>query len=235
MEDHRDERYDESDFSGTRFHGVIWDGVTITDSWFDGVEISGMVRSLTVNGVEVAGYVEAELDRRHPERVLLRSDDLDELRTAWRTVQDQAERTLEHARSLPVEALDEQVEGEWSYLETLRHLVFATDRWISGPVLDDPHPFHRLGRPNDPLDEVPDGMVDLDARPSLDEVLAVRWERMQRVADVLDRLEPEGLAREVASPNGGPTTVRYCLQVALREEWWHDRYATRDLAVLASR
>ena len=46
------------------------------------------------------------------------------------------------------EQLDESVDGEWSFLETLRHLVFATDRWITGPVLDDADPFHRLGLPN---------------------------------------------------------------------------------------
>ena len=31
--------------------------------------------------------------------------------------------------------LDASVDGEYSYLQTLRHLVFAIDRWITGPVL----------------------------------------------------------------------------------------------------
>ena len=50
--------------------------------------------------------------------------------------------------------LDESVDEQWSYLETLRHLVFATDRWVTGPVLRDANPFHPLGMPNPPLDEV---------------------------------------------------------------------------------
>ena len=234
MEDHRTERYDESDFTGTRFHGAILNEVVITDSWVEDVAISGVVRSLTVNGVEVAAYVEAELDRRHPVRPLLRSDDIDGLRAGWSAVERTAAETLARARSLPPEVLDASVDGEWSYLETIRHLVMATDRWISGPVLGEAEPFHRLGRPNDPLDEVPDGVFDLDARPSLDEVVAVRRGRQDRVAALLEELadDPAGLDREVPSPNGGATTVRYCIQVVLREEWWHDQYATRDLAVL---
>jgi hypothetical protein len=133
---------------------------------------------------------------------------------------------------VPPDKLDEAVEGERSYLETLRHLVFATDRWITGPVLRDPNPFHRMGRPNDPLDEVPDGMFDLDARPTVDEVLAVRRARMDRVADHIQTPDTDELRRVVPSPNGGTTTVLLCLDVVLREEWWHDQYANRDLSVL---
>lgn len=41
--------------------------------------------------------------------------------------------------------------------------------------------------------------------------------------------------RPVPSPNGGSTSVRACFHVVIREEWWHNQYATRDLAVLADR
>ena len=232
MEDHRDERYVEADFSGSRFRGVVLHGVTISDALIEDVDISGHVRSLTVNGIDVAAYVEAELDRRHPERRLLAAQDLPGLREGWDVVQGIAGRTLDRARDLAPELLDERVDGEWSYLETLRHLVCATDRWISGPIFADPEPFHRLGRPNDPVDEWPEGLFDLDAHPTLDEVLAARNDRIERVSSVLRDLDPAGLDREVESPYEGATTVRYCLHVILREEWWHDQYATRDLTVL---
>jgi len=106
---------------------------------------------------------------------------------------------------------------------------------LTGPVLGDPDPFHRLGRPNDPLDEVPAGMFDLEARPTLDEVMVIRRGRMDRVADYVRVIDDDELEREVTSPNGGPTTVLRCLHVVLREEWWHDQYANRDLAVLEDR
>jgi hypothetical protein len=110
--------------------------------------------------------------------------------------------------------------------------VFATDRWITGPVLRDANPFHPLGMPNPPHDEVDAGHFALDAKPTFDEVLAVRRERMDRVAELVKEIDADELRRQVASPNGGMVTVMSCLHVVFREEWWHDHYANRDLAIL---
>ena len=55
---------------------------------------------------------------------------------------------------------------------------------------------------------------------------------MDLVAGLVDQIDAEELDREVASPNGGIVTGRGCLHVVLREEWWHDRYANRDLTIL---
>ena len=38
---------------------------------------------------------------------------------------------------LPAAALDQQVSEEWSFAQTLRHLVFITDAWASRTVLDE--------------------------------------------------------------------------------------------------
>jgi hypothetical protein len=235
VEDHRNARFTEADFSGARFHGVDLSNVTISDAWLIDVDISGLIRNLVVNGVDVTSYVEAELDRRHPERALLAPEDPDGVRAAWKTIEDFSAVTVERARALPRARLDESVNEEWSFIETLRHLVFATDRWISGPVLRDANPFHPLGMPNPPLDEVPEGVFELDAQPSFDEVLVVRRERMGRVAELVRGIDASELDRSVPSPNGGSTTVRGCLDVVFREEWWHNRYANRDLSILESR
>jgi hypothetical protein len=48
--------------------------------------------------------------------------------------------TVERARRLPPALLHESVDGEWSYIETLRHLVFATDARIRRAILGDPAP-----------------------------------------------------------------------------------------------
>jgi hypothetical protein len=234
MDDHRNEQFVEADFSGARFHGVIFSDVKISDAWLINVDISGLVGNLSVNGVDVSAYVEGELDRRHPERTLLAPIDGDGMRTAWETIEGFSAATLERAFALPPDKLDESVEGEWSFVETLRHLVFATDRWITGPVLRDPEPFHPLGMPNPPLDEVAAGMFDLDARPTLDEVVAVRRDRMHRVAELIRGITADEMTRQVSSPNGGSTTVADCLRIVFREEWWHDQYANRDLTILES-
>jgi hypothetical protein len=232
MDDYRNARFLEADFGGARFHGVNFSNVKISDAWLFDVEISGLVGNLSVNGVDVSAYVEAELNKRHPERLLLAPFDPDGMRRAWKTIEGFASATLDRARALPPDKLDESVNGEWSFLETLRHLVFATDRWITGPVLLEANPFHPLGMPNPPLDEVPANVFDLDAKPALDEVLAVRRERMDRVAEHIKKINADELGRRVQSPNGGTTTVMSCLHVVFREEWWHDHYGNRDLAIL---
>ena len=191
MDDHTNARFEEADFSGARFHGVVFSKVKISDAWLHDVDISGHIAgSLLVNGIDVSGYVDSELKKRYPELALLAPFDPDGMRAAWALVEDFSAATVERARALPSEKLDESVDGEWSFLETQRHLVFATDRWITGPVLGEKDWFHPLGMPNPPLDEVPAGVFDLDAKPTLDEVLAMRRGRMDRVAELVKASTP---------------------------------------------
>ena len=42
------------------------------------------------------------------------------------------------------EQLHESVDGEWSFIETLRHLAFATDAWVRRGI---PDPAPRTRRP----------------------------------------------------------------------------------------
>jgi hypothetical protein len=56
---------------------------------------------------------------------------------------------------------------------------------------------------------------------------------MARVAGLLSGAAHDDLRRTVASPNGGTTSVMSCIHVVLGEEWAHNRYANRDLEVLA--
>src|SRR5215471_170138 len=63
-EQFRGARIDVADLRGARFTDCDLTGVTIRDGWLADVSISGYVQNLTVNGVDVTGYVSAELDRR---------------------------------------------------------------------------------------------------------------------------------------------------------------------------
>jgi hypothetical protein len=233
-EDLRDSRFTRVDLSGSRLHGVMLQNVKITDAWVNNVEISCLLGSLTINEVDVSAYVRSELERRHPELRLLRSTDVQGLRDAWARIESDAASTLERARALPEAKLYESVDGEWSFVETLRHLVFATDRWITGPVLNETPPFHRLGLPNDDPEPWRGSAIDVDAKPSLAEVLPVRAQRLTSVRELLADADDDALGRTVASPNGGTTSVLGCVHVVLAEEWAHNRYANRDLDILAS-
>jgi hypothetical protein len=239
--EHRDadltgSRFRNVDLSGSRLRSAFLRDVVFTDTWVEDVRVEGHIASLIVNGVDVTAYVEAELDRRHPERLALRPDDVDGARRAWTVATARADEAVARARRLPGDLLDERVDDEFSFIQTLRHLVFASDRWLTGPVFGDPEPyFHPLGQTHEGAEEGPAQGLDPDAHPSLDEVLAARHERQERVRGFLDGATEAELHRTVVSPNGGETTVLRCMWVVLSEEWWHHQYAARDLAVLEAR
>jgi hypothetical protein len=203
-----------------------------------GVDIDGDISGLRVNEVDVEPLVEAELDNRYPERAKLRPTDADGFREAWAVVEGAWGPTIERARRLPPELLHERVDGEWSFIETLRHLVMATDAWVLRAFLGRPSPFHPLGLPHTEMGEVPGVPNDPDARPSLDEILAVRADRMGTVREVMAGLTDEVLAgtTEPVTAPGYPASeayaVRRCLGAVVNEEWLHRLFAERDLAVL---
>ena len=228
------------DFTGATFRDCDLRKVRVTDCWLGDVQLSGLVDRLVVNDVDVTGYVEGQLDKRHPERVPLRA-----MRTAadhramWDTIENLWSQTVDRATRLPESVLNQRVNDEWSFVETLRHLILATDKWAGQGILGKPSPYHRLGLTDTaylPADAAALG-VDLDARPSLAEVLEVRGTRQAMVRGIVDGLTDDDLARERPPLPGYPgetVTVRRCLKVIMREECEHRRYAVRDLTVLES-
>jgi hypothetical protein len=246
--DLRGSRFERADLSGSQFwasdltgawlrgvdlHHVVMRGVELCD-----VDISGWVENVTINGVDVGPLIEAELDRRDPDRAKMRPDDPAGFRAAWDILGRRWERTVERARRLPPERLHESVDGEWSFTETLRHLLFATDAWVGRAILGDTSPWDPLGLPWAEMRDTPVVPRDLDARPSLDEVLALRGTRTAMVRDVLAGLTEESLAAHTTPVDGfgwpPPESfpVKQCLQIVLNEEWEHRLYAERDLAAL---
>jgi hypothetical protein len=218
-------------------------GVRIRDGWLVDVSISGHLDNFTVNGVDVSGYVNGELDRQHPERVQLRrGENADDLRAMWDTIERLWAGAVERAGRLPAEALAEQVDDEWSFHETLRHLIFITDAWASRTVLDDPMPYHPIGLPQSwypPADAAALG-IDLEARPDYAEIFAVRADRMALMRRIVDGASDEDLGRLCPrSPAPGypdeERSVIECLAVVMDEEIEHYRFAARDLAVLEAR
>jgi len=227
--------------TGARLRLVDLSGVQIRGAYVENVEISGEVLNLVVNGVDVAPLVEAELDRREPDRARMRPTDAAGYRAAWPILEARWAATVERARRLPEELLHERVDDEWSFIETMRHLVFATDAWVRRALLGDRAPWDPLDLPHDEMPDIPGVPRDLSARPSLDEVLALRADRMTTMRAVLADLTDEQLAGEttpVLTP-GYPASkafpVRRCLGCILSEEWEHRVYAERDLALLEAR
>ena len=236
-----DAQFHRADLTGASFRLVDLTGVTIRGAALVNMDLSGMIENLRVNGVDVVPLVEAELNRRYPERAKMRPADAAGYREAWDILERLWSETVERARGLAPELLHERVDGEWSFIETLRHLVFATDAWVKRAILGVPSPWDPLDLPHDEMPDEPSVPRDLDARPSLDEVLALRADRMATVRQVLAGLTDEKLAgmtepvMEPGYPEPGSFAVRRCLQAILNEEWEHRLFAERDLDALQSR
>ena len=222
----RGARFVGSDLSGVVMRGADVDGADIDAPW---LPHAGFLR---VNGVDVVPFVEAELDRRFPGRSERRAEDPDGLRAAWAALERTWAATLERAAAMPDGTVDVSVDGEWSFAQTLRHLVMATDTWLGRAVLEVEHPYHPLGQPNVEYEsDGNDPSVFTGDTPAYSDVLEVRAGRVAMVRDFLATVTPEDLAVTRKNPWAPeyPESTLSCLHVILEEEWEHHRYAVRDL------
>jgi hypothetical protein len=249
-EDLSKSKFEDVDLSESRFHDVAlrnarlqlvdMTGVVIRGADLVNVDISGWLQSVRVNGVDIGPLVDDELDRRYPDRAKMRPADAAGYREAWSILERLWSQTVDRARRLPPELLHERVDDEWSFIETQRHLVFATDAWVRRALLGEPSPWDPLDLPHDEMAEEPSVPRDRGARPSLDEVLALRADRTATVRQVIADLTDERLeaTTEPVTEPGYPEPigfpVRRCLNAILSEEWEHRLYAERDLDVLES-
>ncbi|HEV2239559.1 MAG TPA: DinB family protein [Streptosporangiaceae bacterium] len=247
LRDSRFERVDLSgaqlravDLTGAQLRGVDLSGVVMRGALLLGVDIYGEIENVTINGVDIGPLVNAELDRRYPDRAKMRPADPHGFREAWDVLERLWGETVERARCLPPELLHESVGGEWSFIETLRHLVFATDCWVRRAILGDPSPWDSLSLPWDEMPDTPGVPRDREARPSLDIVLELRRDRMSTVRQVIEGLTGtslDNLTEPIEGPGWPPSRsfpVRQCLLCILNEEWEHRLYAERDLQALGA-
>jgi len=240
-EDLAGSRFEKVDLTGALFHNVDLTGAVVRGALLVNVDISGEILHVKINGVDVVPLVEAELDRRYPDRAKMRPADADGYRQAWDILERLWQQTVARARGMAPELLHERVDDEWSFIETLRHLVFATDAWVRRAILGQPSPWDPLDLPHDEMSDRPSVPRDRAARPSLDEVLALRADRMATVRQVIAGLTDATLAgmtepvTEPGYPEPESFPVRRCLQAILIEEWEHRLYAERDLDLLTSR
>jgi hypothetical protein len=235
-------RFNDEDLTGAEFRECDLSGARLVGVVMQDVEIDGLVTNLVVNGVEVMPYVEAELDRRHPVRVLIRSGEPADLREAWRQLRAAWVTTAERAGSMPEGSADVRVDGEWSMVETLRHLVFVHDSWFRRCVLGLTEPFTAMGLAS-PFVPDQEGLgLDTSARPGLAEVLAVRARQASEMEAWLADVPPELLAKPAPVPDDDRwppyakgRTVRQCLGTVLNEEREHHGFCVRDLDRLSRR
>ena len=199
------------DLAGLEIRDCEVSGLKIVDCYGSDVYLGGDFERLVVNDVDVTAYVEAELDRQHPARVLAR-DATSPARLPGRLG---CHRDAVGGDTRPRQAVarghscTSEVNGEWSLVETQRHLLFAGDAWLGNAVLEEEAPYHPLGSPCRRDAARRRGEARAHPRsdtPTLDEVLAPRLARMATMRRVVDGLTEAELDRVCGRKAGGPVS-----------------------------
>jgi hypothetical protein len=202
-----------ADLSGARFRDVNLTDATITHAWLVNVDIDALVDKVVINGVDVTQYVN-DGDPWYPLRAMLRPKDPQGMRDAWAALEDEWSKTVRQAEALPEDALHQSV----------------MDKWFTVPILGEP--FHPIGLPNSGSVDFPWPGLDQESTPSVAEALGVRADRTARLRDYLGSIATTDFTRPVDVLENGPNPLQECIYTVFEEEFWHNRYARRDLAQL---
>jgi len=219
------------DMSGALFRDVDLTGATITHAWLVNVHIDALVDGLVVNGVDVTAYVN-ERDPWYPLRTMLRPATPADMATTWAMLDAEWNTAIAVVQALSEADAHAKVNDEFSFVQTLRHLVFANDKWFTVPVLGEE--FHPSGLPNTGSLDFPFPGLQLDLSPTLTEALAVFDDRRTKVKDFLATLQASELERSVDVLENGEHPLRECVYTLIEESFWHLRYARRDLDILTA-
>jgi uncharacterized protein YjbI with pentapeptide repeats len=226
-------------FKDARLRNVFAPNAKVTGALLVNASIEGDFEGLTMNGVLVAPLIEAEIERMHPVLKQLRTlQTTDDLRANLETAFGIWDALIERASAVDESLLHERVDLEWSFAETLRHLIYATDAWFRHAVLDLPEPYHALAMSHSEAHGHDPG-IDLGAAPTFDEILAV-WRANQAelrefAANLSDGdLDRKYEAKASAGHPYGAHSVRTVFWVIGNELYWHSTYAERDLNALAA-
>lgn len=234
-DDLRGAEFVEADLRGARFvesdlSGIVMRGVDIQAGDIDAPWLGTKDASLKINGVDVVPYIDAELNRRFPGRENRRAADRDGLQAAWAQVEQAWATARDRADAMPAGTVDKSVDGEWSFAQTQRHLVHATDIWFGVGIMELEDHYHPVGLK----------YAGTDAQgvkpPPYPDVLEARASRVAMVRDFIAATTPVELDAPRKNPHNPehPETVRSCLHVVIEEEWEHLRFATRDLDTIES-
>lgn len=198
----------DTDLRGARFiradlSGVVMRAVDVAGADIDAPWLSDGGGSLLINGVDVGAFVESELNDRFPGRSDRRADHPASLRSAWAALERTWAATFERVAAMPGGTVDVSVAGEWSFAQTLQHLVMATDTWLGRAIGEIEQPFHPLGVPNAECTTDGNDMSVFTTRtPTWPEVLEVRAGRGAMVRDFLATVTADELAETRKNPWG---------------------------------
>jgi uncharacterized protein YjbI with pentapeptide repeats len=241
-------------FENCNMAGVVFHNVNLEGAVFDDVNLAGAsihnanlgnftiddayIKGLTIFGFRVDQLIEAELDRRDPDRARLRMADCFDPVCVWAVLEHLGEVRAGFSaflRSTDPSRLSARPDPEnWSAIENLRHLIFAEDLYLNRWLLQNNEPWCKLGLRPAFLADNPD-YVEVGSQPSEDvEILLAAWEAIHsRMMAYVATVPAEELRRDTSKIDFGQGTVGKILQTLARHDLEHIRQAEAAVATLS--
>lgn len=228
--------FDDVNLGKTLFHNVNLGQAVIRGANLARMRIEGCaIRGLSIDGMDIYPLIEAELDRRDPQRAALRMRDpfdpacvrevmarLETLRAGFRQQLGAADPTRLTARPKP---------EKWSALEHLRHLIFAEDLYLNRWLLRNDHPWSALGLLPSFLADNP-AFAAVGGQPTDDlETVWAAWDDIHTgMQAFLADLTVDVLRRDTSDVDFGQRTVGSVLQGMALHDLHHIRLAAEALS-----
>ena len=216
----------------TLFRDADLSGSTFFHTQWTGVEIDGVVERLVVNGVDVTDFVNQH-DRWYPLRTQLSPESAEGIRRAWVTLRVEWAKLLAEVDELDADVALESVNGEWSLRDTLRHLIFAIEKWFTVPVLGATS-FTSCALPNKGSQGLEWPGLNLADAPAFEQAREAWAHTADQFGAYVAALDLAALPDTVEVMENGTVPSLVCFHVVLEESFEHLRYARRDLAALTS-
>jgi uncharacterized damage-inducible protein DinB len=218
-----------ANLTGAHFRDVDLTNTTITHACLANVDIDAIIDKLIINGVDVTVHVN-ERDPWYPLRAMIHETGLNDMAATWAALEGEWAKTIARAQALPDDALHQSVNDEWSFVQTLRHMVFAIDKWFTAPILGES--FHPIGLPNKGSVGFPWPDLDQSLQPPASEALVAFANRSKKFRDFIASVTEADFTRSIEVLENGTNPLNMCLWVVFEEAFWHNRYAARDLSLL---
>ncbi len=243
------EKFEHINMAGTVFHDVNLEGAVFEDVNLAGATARNAnmrnfsiddadIRGLTIYGFRIDQLINAELDRRDPERVRLRIEDCYDpecVRAVLDHLCEVRASFSDFLRKIDPRLLTLHPDPEnWSILENLRHLIFAEDLYLNRWLLQNNEPWCKLGlRPAFLANDL--RYADVGSQPSDDlETLLSAWDAIHsRMMAYVAGVQAEDLHRDTSQIDFGQGTVGRVLQTLASHDLEHIRQAEAALESLS--
>ncbi|MEX2392871.1 MAG: DinB family protein [Actinomycetota bacterium] len=153
-----------------------------------------------------------------------------EAKASFDASNERLEATVDRVSAISAEEQDRRINDEWSAVESIRHIVFVIDIWLSKTIRGQTDPFHPIGIPPHFVPrKLPGSSIDPDTTPSFDEARDALRDRLATLRGFLDGLVPDELTRPI---DAHAKTVGGALNVIFTELNAHNRFINRDLDII---